>query len=142
MLYAKRWDIEKNYDKMKNILEIENYSGYRKCIIQQDTYAQAFLLNFLHSIKHDMEKQIPKRKRKSKTGKLRYQINMNTLAGNMIENMPDLLTENPEKRRKTMKYLEKLALSNLSSSKEEKVSYPRNKDARKYKYKLHKRRSK
>lgn len=28
-LYAKRWDIEKNYDKMKNILEIENYSGYK-----------------------------------------------------------------------------------------------------------------
>ena len=142
MLYGKRWDVEKNYDKMKNILEIENYSGYRKCIIQQDTYAQAFLLNFLHSIKHDMEKQIPKHKQKSKTGKLRYQINMNTLAGNMIENMPDLLTDNPKKRQKTMKYLEKLALSNLSSSKEEKVSYPRNKNSRKYKYKLHKRRSK
>ncbi len=142
MLYGKRWDIEKNYDKMKNILEIENYSGYRKCLIQQDTYAQAFLLNFLHSIKHDMEKQIPKRKRKSKSGKLRYQINMNTLAGDMIENMPDLLTDDPVKRQTTMKYLEKLALSNLSSSKEEKVSYPRNKNARKYKYKLHKRRSK
>ena len=97
MLYGKRWDIEKNYDKMKNILEIENYSGYRKCLIQQDTYAQAFLLNFLHSIKHDMAKQIPKRKRKSKTGKIRYQINMNTLAGDMIENLPDLLTDDPKK---------------------------------------------
>ena len=46
-------------------------------------------------IKHDMEKQISKRKLKSKTGKLRYQINMNTLAGDMIENMPDLLTDDP-----------------------------------------------
>jgi len=66
---------------------------------------------------------------------------MNTLAGDMIENMPDLLTDNPEKLQTTMKYLEELALSNLSSSKEEKVSYPRN-NSRKYKYKLHKRRSK
>jgi len=142
MLYSKRWDVEKNYDKMKNILEIENYSGYKKSIIQQDTYAQAFLLNFLHSIKHDMQKQIPKHKQKSKTGKLQYQINMNTLAGNMIENMPKLLTPDPEKRRETMEYLEKLAISNLSPSKIEKISYPRNKNARKYKYKLHKRRSK
>ena len=69
-LYEKRWDIERNFDKMKNILEIENYSGYRKCIIQQDTYAQAFLLNFLHSVKHDMEKQIPKHKKESKNHKL------------------------------------------------------------------------
>ena len=89
-----------------------------------------------------MEKQIPKRKRKSKTGKIRYQINMNTLAGDMIENLPDLLTDDPKKRLETMKYMEKLALSNLSPSKVAKVSYPRNKNARKYKYKLHKRRSK
>ncbi|RAP52589.1 MAG: hypothetical protein BZ138_02820 [Methanosphaera sp. rholeuAM270] len=141
-LYEKRWDIEKNYDKMKNILEIENYSGYRKCIIQQDTYAQAFLLNFLHAIKHDMEKQIPKHKKKSKNAKLSYQINMNTLAGNMIELMPQLLTDNPQERQNIMKYLEHLALINLSSSKTEKTTYPRNKNARKYKYKLHKRRSK
>jgi len=56
--------------------------------------------------------------------------------------MPKLLTPDPEKRRETMEYLEKLAISNLSPSKIEKISYPRNKNARKYKYKLHKRRSK
>ena len=141
-LYNKRWDIEKNYDKMKNILEIENYSGYKKCIIQQDTYAQAFLLNFLHSVKHDCEKKIPEEKKTSKNGKLSYQINMNTLAGIMIDEMPKLFSDDPQKRKNTLKKLEKLATTNLSSSKTEKKEYPRKKDARKYKYKLHKRRAK
>ncbi len=41
MLYGKRWDIEKNYDKMKNILEIEN---------SQDTENASY--NKTHTHKH------------------------------------------------------------------------------------------
>ena len=141
-LYHKRWDVERNYDKMKNILEIENYSGYRKRIIKQDTYAQAFLLNFLHSVKHDYEKEIPEEKKTSKNGKLSYQINVNTLAGFMTDEMPKLLSDDPQTRKNTIKKLEKLATTNLAPSKTKKVEYPRNKNGRKYKYKLHKRRAK
>ncbi|WP_257791425.1 transposase [Methanosphaera sp. BMS] len=37
-IYNKRWTIETNYDKLKNKLETENFSGRRKIIIEQDFY--------------------------------------------------------------------------------------------------------
>lgn len=44
---------------------------------------------------------------------------MNTLAGIMIDEMPKLFSDDPHKRKNTLKKLEKLATTNLSSSKTE-----------------------
>ena len=46
-LYNKRWKIETNFDRLKNIIHIENFSGYSEEIIQQDFYANIFMFNFL-----------------------------------------------------------------------------------------------
>ena len=45
---------------------------------------------------------------------------MNTLAGIMIDEMPKLFSDDPQKRKNTLKKLEKLATTNLSPNKAEK----------------------
>lgn len=39
-LYNKRWKIETNFDRLKNIIHIENFSGYSEGIIQQGLLRQ------------------------------------------------------------------------------------------------------
>ena len=49
--YDLRWTIETDYDTLKNILELENFTGQRRIIIEQDIYSKIFLLNLLLTIK-------------------------------------------------------------------------------------------
>ena len=49
MLYNKRWGIETNIGKEKNLLQLENFSSHIKNGIEQDFYA-TFIANNLHSI--------------------------------------------------------------------------------------------
>ena len=44
-LYNLRWGIETNYNTMKNILNIENYTGKRKITIKQDIYSKFLKYN-------------------------------------------------------------------------------------------------
>lgn len=49
-LYKIRWEIEVNYDKMKNKLRIEEFAGRTEIIIQQDFYAKIFIYNLYVAI--------------------------------------------------------------------------------------------
>ncbi|MVX67380.1 transposase [Clostridium chromiireducens] len=44
-LYYKRWGIEKAFDVIKNKLNIENMSGTKRLIVEQDFYAQMLVFN-------------------------------------------------------------------------------------------------
>lgn len=44
LLYGKRWTIETGFDKLKNLVQIEEFSGTRRVIIEQDFYAHIFIL--------------------------------------------------------------------------------------------------
>jgi len=77
-LYNLRWTIETDYDRLKNILEMENFTGQRRIIIEQDIYSKIFLLNLLLTFKKDADKEIQE-KRKNKKLKHEYQGNMNHL---------------------------------------------------------------
>ena len=79
-LYNLRWTIETDYDRLKNILEMENFTGQRRIIIEQDIYSKIFLLNLLLTFKKDADKEIQE-KRKNKKLKHEYQGNMNHLLG-------------------------------------------------------------
>ena len=59
-LYGKRWTIETGFDKLKNLIMIEEFSGIRKEIIKQDFYAGIFMYNFATTIKYDVEKSNPR----------------------------------------------------------------------------------
>ncbi len=55
-LYGKRWAIETGYDKLKNLIGLEEFSGIRKEIIEQDFYAGILMYNIATTIKLSIEK--------------------------------------------------------------------------------------
>ncbi len=65
-LYRRRWKIETNFDRLKNIIMLENFTGHRKIILEQDFYANIYIFNFLIAMKHDTNNKIEE-KHKNKT---------------------------------------------------------------------------
>ena len=73
-LYFMRWDIETNYDHLKNQIEIENFSGRTVLAIEQDFYASILMANFQSLIIKDTEKEMNLEDKKKKHP---YKINRN-----------------------------------------------------------------
>lgn len=111
-IYNKRWKIETNFDRLKNIIHIENFSGYREEIIKQDFYANIFMFNFLMLMKIDADKKI-KEKHKNKNLKHEYQANLNVLYGLIKLDMPDLLSKDDKERNDAVERIMRIAQSNL-----------------------------
>ncbi|MBU3131942.1 IS4 family transposase [Clostridium gasigenes] len=55
-LYYKRWGIEQAFDVIKNKLNIENISGQKKLIVEQDFYAQMLVFNMAEDLRRDAKK--------------------------------------------------------------------------------------
>ena len=111
-LYNKRWKIETNFDRLKNIIHIENFSGYREEIIIQDFYANIFMFNFLMLMKLDADQKIQE-KHKNKKLKHEYQANLNVLYGLIKLDMPDLLSKDNKEREDAVDRILRTAQSNL-----------------------------
>ena len=97
-LYFKRWSIETRFDALKNRLEIENFSGEKPLIIEQDFYATQFVSNMAAILKHDAEEQL-KKKNKEKNLKHEYKINNNILFGKIKNQLVLLLLEENEEKK-------------------------------------------
>ena len=70
-IYGKRWAIETGYDKLKNLIRIEDFTGIRQEIIEQDFYAGIFMYNVCSTIKFDIERSnIPVPKNSNKKYKI------------------------------------------------------------------------
>jgi Transposase DDE domain len=72
MLYNKRWGIETNIGKEKNILQLEHFSSHLKNGIEQDFYA-TFIANNIHSL--ILKEAQQKVDEKVKDRKYKYKIN-------------------------------------------------------------------
>ena len=70
----KRWAIETGYDKLKNLIGLEEFSGIRKTIIEQDFYAGILMYNITTTVKFDIEKSNP---RETKNKDKKYNITVN-----------------------------------------------------------------
>lgn len=74
-LYHFRWEIETNYDIVKNKLEVENFSGVIPNCIKQDFYATMLLKNLASMMVYDCENDID-RVHNSSNNKYKYKANM------------------------------------------------------------------
>jgi hypothetical protein len=74
-LYFMRWRIETSYDKQKNQLQTEIFSGHRVICIEQDYAAGLFVANLQSIIEKQCEEQIIKEKTKGRC--YDYKINRN-----------------------------------------------------------------
>jgi hypothetical protein len=55
-LYSLRWGIETAFDTLKNQLEIENFTGTKPVLIEQDIFACVYLCNILQDMIADAQK--------------------------------------------------------------------------------------
>ena len=103
MLYHKRWGIETAFDDLKNKLQIENFTGSKPVIIEQDVYATGYLYNIMVDIMQDADTE---RTLDDSDYRHPLQINRNIAIGLMKEAVIRLLlTEDAEKQAKIMNCL-------------------------------------
>lgn len=88
-LYFKRWKIELAYDIAKNKLEIQNISGHSKIVVEQEFYAQMYLLNIAEDLRKEANKKVTAKKENGY--KYDYKVNMNILIGKLREKLILLL---------------------------------------------------
>ena len=57
-MYSMRWGIETAYDILKNKLELENFTGTKSILLEQDIYTSVYLCNLMQDIILDAEEEI------------------------------------------------------------------------------------
>ena len=103
-LYNQRWEIETGYKKLKSLVKIEEFTGNRRIIIEQDFYAHIFIYNLANAIKNDAQKKIT-RKPRNKEDQMIYQPNFSKIVGNIYLYFLDLFGGNTSKTKQTLEFL-------------------------------------
>jgi hypothetical protein len=96
-LYHQRWAGEENYKSLKSQLEIENFTGYSKWVIEQDIQAKIVTKNIAAVLAHSAQKIIDEETRKQKR-KRSYKLNFANALRKLKDNIVRLiLLPSPEK---------------------------------------------
>ena len=117
-LYGKRWTIETGFDRLKNLLEIEDFSGIRRPIIEQDFYAHIFIYNLAITIKKQAECHITRTPR-NKNDKIIYQSNFAKIIGNIYLFFFDLIFGERRKKEQIINFIINEASKQLTQEKED-----------------------
>ena len=91
-LYAKRWGSETHYDVLKNILEIENFTGKSPLAVRQDFYATVLTNNIRGLIHWDLQEEVTAENQR-KARKYAYQLNRNLSIGRLKDRLVTLILE-------------------------------------------------
>lgn len=107
-LYFKRWGIETFYDVLKNIIQVEKFTGYSEVAIQQDFYCALFVANIQSLLVSELEQEVDE---KCSGRKYEYKINTNLSFGYLQQEIIHIfLSPNPALIEQKLK---KLLLENL-----------------------------
>ena len=102
-LYAKRWEIEVNYDRLKNKMELENYGGKLEITISQDFYSSIYVFNLAMILRNNIQKHLEQRnKKKRKNEEKEYRTNINTLISRIKNRLLELFTSSSDKIKKIL----------------------------------------
>jgi hypothetical protein len=93
-LYFKRWGVETAYDKLKNTLEIENFSGKKAIVIKQEFYINLLANNICSGFVVEAQKKIDEES-KEKNLKYEYKVNRNYALGAVKNKTLELLFAKP-----------------------------------------------
>lgn len=113
LLYGKRWTIETGFDKLKNLVQIEEFSGTRRIIIEQDFYAHIFIYNLGITIKNDAKNRITRKKR-NKNSNIVYLPNFAKIIGNIYHFLYYLISAPNSEKRMIITFLIKQASKQLT----------------------------
>jgi hypothetical protein len=81
VLYFCRWGVEKEYDVLKNALEIENFSGQSETAIKQDFYAHIIASNMLVASYWEAQELVNAELNTNPKNKHEYKVNVSQAAG-------------------------------------------------------------
>jgi hypothetical protein len=111
-LYFKRWGVEIGYDVLKNIFNLENFTGLTQIAINQDFYATLLTNNICSLIMNDvMEERVPLYNQ-AKERKYLYQLNKSFSIGCMKNSLVLMLQKNV-REEKIYQMIEDEILGNL-----------------------------
>ena len=116
-LYGTRWETETNFNRLKNRLDIENFSGQKKVTIEQDFYSHIYIFNLLMATLNDATQKINRKSRKDVQEKLEYKPNLNTIIGLIRKNILKLIFENQTTKTKIINYIIEIASKSLVTTK-------------------------
>jgi len=71
-LYHQRWGVEENYKRLKQWVEVENFSGKSALSVKQDFYAKMVAMNLTALMAMAAQKVVSK---KTQHHRLKYQVN-------------------------------------------------------------------
>ena len=108
-LYYRRWNIEILYNKLKNTLEIENFSGLDELCVKQDFYASMILLNLSACSIFESQKVINKQRNSEKIYKANHTFAVSELKMRLIKM---LYTDSSLVRLKESNYIKKALTKN------------------------------
>lgn len=97
-LYKLRWEIETAYDVLKNKLFIENFTGTKPIMIEQDIYATVYLCNVMHDILLDAKLEFNIKNHQKY--KYKMEINKNIAIGIMKEELIRFILEKDKGKKK------------------------------------------
>lgn len=109
-LYFKRWGIETLYDKLKNKLLIEQFTGYAEASILQDFYCTLFLSNIQSLLTSEANDEL--KMNNINDTKYEYKINTNLSIGFIKTRLIELFSEQNHTEN-TLMELEALFIKNL-----------------------------
>lgn len=108
-LYFKRWGVETFYDRFKNIISVENFSGKSEQFIQQEFNCALYLSNMQIILTQDAEHQA---KEKYKNRKYEYKVNRSLSLGFIRDRLIELYTQSNDTQF-ILKELKELLVSNV-----------------------------
>lgn len=87
-LYHLRWGVEENYKRLKQWVEIENFSGKSALSIKQDFYAKVLTTNLTAMLVNDAQQQVDK---ETHHRKYDYQVNFAQALSKMKDTVIELI---------------------------------------------------
>jgi hypothetical protein len=97
-LYGLRWGVETAYDILKNKFMLENFTGKKAVIVEQDILSTIYLYNLTQDMLRDAEKE-QQEKNRDKHYKHKMTINLNLAIGIIKDDLIRMaLQEDPVKR--------------------------------------------
>ena len=121
-IYGMRWGVETTYDVLKNVLKVEQFSGFTQVAIEQDFYIRLFLMNMQALLADELQEEL---KQRYGHRKLEYQINLSTAIGHLKKNVLALFISNQP--RQILLELKESFLQHVEPVRP-KRKYPREKD--------------
>lgn len=97
-LYALRWGAEKGYDRVKNKLSLEKFSGKTLISVRQEFYGMLFVLNYATMIWAEGNETLAQQ-RAHKHNLHDYIVNYNVLVHELKDKLPALLNARSQRTR-------------------------------------------